>query len=98
MFEIEYTDDAIEDLAYFRKREQKIIVSGIEKQLHYQPTVETTNRFERKWQDIAEWELRLGTFRVYYNVEDVIRIISVQRIGEKPNNEVYFRGKRSGHS
>lgn len=98
MYEIEYTEDALDDLAYFRKQEQQIILVGIEQQLQYQPTVETRNRFQRQRPDIAAWELRIGLFRVYYNVEEIVQIVHVERIGEKPNNEIYFRGGKTGQS
>lgn len=98
MYEIEYTEEAAEDLAYFQKHEQQIIVNGIEQQLRYQPTIETRNRFRRTPPDLASWELRIGIFRVYYNVDDTVRIVDIERIGEKPNNEIYFRGRKAGRS
>lgn len=58
----------------------------------------TANCFRRDPPDIAEWELRIGVFRVYYNVDESVYIVYVERIGEKPNNEIYFRGRRSGRS
>lgn len=98
MYNIEYSAEAEEDLRYFKKHEQKIIVTGIAQQLSHQPTVVTANRFHRDPPDISVWELRIGVFRVYYNVDESIYIVQVERIGEKPNNEIYFRGKRSGRS
>lgn len=98
MYEIEYSAEAENDLAYFRAREQRIILNGIEQQLRYEPTVETRNRFRRSSPEIAEWELRIGQFRVYYDVAEAIRIVSVERIGLKPGNELYLRGRRTGQS
>jgi mRNA-degrading endonuclease RelE of RelBE toxin-antitoxin system len=98
MYAIEYTDDAEYDLRYFRKHEQQIIASAIERQLRFQPMTITTNRFRRNPPDIAAWELRVGLFRVYYDVDEQVRVVTVTRIWEKPNNEVYFRGRRSGRS
>ena len=98
MYDIEYSAEAEEDLRYFKKYEQKIILTGVEGQLRHQPTVVTANRFRRDPPDIAEWELRIGVFRVYYKVDESVHIAHVERIGEKPNNEIYFRGRRSGRS
>jgi mRNA-degrading endonuclease RelE of RelBE toxin-antitoxin system len=98
IYDIEYSAEAEEDIQYFKKYEQRIILTGIEEQLHYQPTLVTTNRFRREPPDIGEWELRIGSFRVYYTVDANVYIVHVERIGEKPNNEIYFRGKRSGQS
>ncbi|MCU0544547.1 MAG: type II toxin-antitoxin system RelE/ParE family toxin [Oscillatoriaceae cyanobacterium Prado104] len=93
MYGIEFTPTAAQDLQYFRKFEQKIILDAIQIQLSYEPTVETNNRFRRSPPDIAQWELRTGVFRVFYNVDELVEIVSIERIGKKPNNTVLFRGK-----
>ena len=43
---------------------------------------------------LADWELRIGIYRVYYNVDEAAQIVSIERIGEKPNNIVFFGGQR----
>ncbi|WP_332953467.1 hypothetical protein [Microcoleus sp. AR_TQ3_B6] len=43
---------------------------------------------------IADWELRIGVCRVYYNVEEQVRVVAIERIGEKPNNTVFFRSQQ----
>lgn len=96
MYEIEFTPTAREDLRYFKKYEQNIIIEAIEIQLTYEPAVETTNRFHRNPPYIADWELHVGDFRIFYNVEETVNIVRIERIGEKPNNQLYFRGKRAG--
>ncbi len=93
MYEIEFIPEAVQDLRYFRKFEQNIIIEAIQTQLTHEPTIETKNRFRRSPPDIAEWELRIGVFRVFYNVDELVRIVSVERIGEKSNNTVFFRGQ-----
>lgn len=60
MYEIEFTSEAIEDLKSFRKSEQQTIISGIDTQLKYEPTVETRNRFPMRPNDVAEWAKRSG--------------------------------------
>lgn len=69
MYEIEFTPESVQDLRYFKKFEQNIIIDAIQTQLPYEPVVETLNRFRRNPPDIAEWELRIGVFRVFYNVD-----------------------------
>ena len=96
IYDIQYSAEAEEDIRYFKKYEQRIILAGIEDQLRHQPTLVTANRFRREPPDIGEWELRIGIFRVYYTINTSVHIVHVERIGEKPNNEIYFRGKRSG--
>lgn len=45
--------------------------------------------------DTAEWELRIGALRVFYNVDESVKTVSIERFGEKPNNTVFFRGQES---
>jgi mRNA-degrading endonuclease RelE of RelBE toxin-antitoxin system len=49
MFEIEFTPEAEQDLKWFRKNEQNVILDGIEAQLRYEPTVETRNFVTSRW-------------------------------------------------
>jgi mRNA-degrading endonuclease RelE of RelBE toxin-antitoxin system len=94
MYDIEFTSEAIEDLKSFRKSEQQTIISGIDTQLKYQPTVETRNRFPMRPNDVAEWELRIDKYRVFYNVETLVQIVSIEVVGFKIGNQLFVRGKR----
>lgn len=94
MYEIEYTDEAIEDLRWFRKHEQNEILDGIEQQLRYEPAVETRNRKKMRRNSKAEWELRVGDFRILYNIEVAIQIVDIRRIGEKRGNAFFFKGRK----
>ncbi|OQY42403.1 MAG: addiction module toxin RelE [Anaerolineaceae bacterium 4572_78] len=95
MYEIEFTQEALGDLKSFKKFEQKKITSGIERQLKYEPIVETRNRFRMRPNDVAEWELRIGKYRVLYNVEnDDVKIVSIEVIALKVDNLLFVRGKR----
>jgi mRNA-degrading endonuclease RelE of RelBE toxin-antitoxin system len=91
MYEIELTHDALRDLRKFKKFEQNIIFEAIQTQLVHEPLTETRNRFRREPPDIAAWELRIGIFRVFYNVDRLIQVVCIIRVGEKPNNTVLFR-------
>jgi mRNA-degrading endonuclease RelE of RelBE toxin-antitoxin system len=95
MYEIEFTPIALEDLRYFKRYEQNIILDAIQTQLLYEPTVETTNRFRRQPPELAAWELRIGVYRVFYDVEERVQIVRIEAIGEKPNNTVLFRRRRA---
>ncbi|NJM59450.1 MAG: addiction module toxin RelE [Oscillatoriales cyanobacterium RU_3_3] len=92
MYEIEFTSEAIEDLKLFRKSEQQTIISGIDTQLKYEPTVETRNRFPMRPNDVAEWELRIGKYRVFYNVETLVKIVSIEAVGLKIGDRLFVRG------
>ena len=94
MYDIEFTSEAIEDLKSFRKSEQQTIISGIDTQLKYQPTVETRNRFPMRPNEVAEWELRIDKYRVFYNVETLVKIVSIEVVGFKIGDRLFVRGQR----
>jgi len=94
MYEIEFTPEAVEDLKALRKFEQEEVVDGIESQLRHEPTVETRNRKKLRPNNVAAWELRIGRFRVFYNVDQAVRIVSIEAVGFKVGNLLFVRGKR----
>ncbi len=96
MYGIEYTREAIQDLKWFKKHEQALSVDAINTQLRYEPSIETRNRFPQREDEskIANWELRVADFRVYYNVDEQVWIVRIERITEKRNNMDFFRGRR----
>ena len=94
MYQIDYTTKAIEELTWFKKYEQNEIIDEIEAQLRYEPTVETRNRKRMRPNTTAEWELRIGNFRVLYDVDEQARIVDIERIGLKRGNTLFFRGQQ----
>lgn len=94
MFKIEYTQSARQDLKTLRKFQQQIIVDGIDQHLQLEPTVETLNRKRMRPNTISDWELRLRKYRVFYNVEEQVKIVVIQAVGFKVRNELYIRGER----
>lgn len=71
MYTIEFAEDAEADLKWFSRYEQNVILDGIKSNLRYEPTVTTLNRHPCREDEhkIADWELRIGAYRIYYNVE-----------------------------
>ncbi|NJL46323.1 MAG: type II toxin-antitoxin system RelE/ParE family toxin [Leptolyngbyaceae cyanobacterium SM2_5_2] len=93
MYDIEFTQGAIDDLRFLKKNEQQQVIAGIESQLLYEPTIETRNRKRLRPNDVSEWELRLGRFRVFYDIESIVRIVKVEAIGYKEGNQLFIRGE-----
>jgi hypothetical protein len=42
---------------------------------------------------IARWELRLGDYRVLYDVDEGERIVTVVAVGEKIGNQLFVQGQ-----
>ncbi|HEX9665030.1 MAG TPA: type II toxin-antitoxin system RelE/ParE family toxin [Thermodesulfobacteriota bacterium] len=93
MFKIEFTPEAIEDMRLLKKRGRKQVIEEIEKQLNYQPTQETRNRKRLRPNEVAEWELRVGKFRVFYDVNDVTRFVKVEAVGYKKGSKLFIHGE-----
>lgn len=80
-YQIDYTASAEGDITYFRRYEQVLIVDAIDGQLTHEPDQETRNRKLLNPNTLAEWELRIGRYRVFYNVNTVIRLVIVKAVG-----------------
>ena len=92
-FRIDVTEETKVDLSYYTAFERKIIVSEIREQLTHQPHVETKNRKPLRDNPLASWELRVGKYRVFYEVDETARAVSIVSIGHKEHNVLWIRGK-----
>jgi mRNA-degrading endonuclease RelE of RelBE toxin-antitoxin system len=93
MFRIAFTESALEDIAWFRKREQTIIFDRVEEQLAHEPNVETRNRKRLRPNKVAQWEVRIDTYRVFYDVDVDAGVVEVKMVGSKKGNKLLVRGK-----
>jgi mRNA-degrading endonuclease RelE of RelBE toxin-antitoxin system len=92
-YKISFTEEALEDFAWFKKNKQNEIRDGIYKNLEREPTVETRNRKRLRQNQTAEWELRIGSFRVFYDVDEIVRIVAIEAIAEKKGDSLFFQGE-----
>ena len=93
MFRIVFTPEAIDDLRQFRKYDQQHIVAAIETQLLYQPAHETRHRKRLRPNALAEWELRVQTFRVFYDVDVTQSVVKIAAVGSKHGNTLFIHGE-----
>jgi mRNA-degrading endonuclease RelE of RelBE toxin-antitoxin system len=96
-FQISITDEADEHLREFSAREQRIIESAVFARLRHQPTLESRAIKRLRPNPLAEFELRVGDFRVLYNVEvenlETVLLVIGRKIGNV-NRGVRFRTSR----
>ncbi|HET6880415.1 MAG TPA: type II toxin-antitoxin system RelE/ParE family toxin [Pirellulales bacterium] len=92
-FTLEFTQSALDDLAVFEKRDQVRILDRVGIQLTNQPIAETRSRKPLEPNALAEWELRIGGFRVFYDVNEAEAIVKVKAVGCKEHNKLYIRRK-----
>jgi mRNA-degrading endonuclease RelE of RelBE toxin-antitoxin system len=93
MYEIEYIPEAFEDLRSFRKFEQEHILDEVDARLQQEPNVETRNRKQLRPNAVAEWELRIGGVRVFYDVLQATQVVRVEAIGYKRGSRLFIHGQ-----
>ena len=88
-FRVEFSPEAREHIQGLTARQRSIVLQGIRGQLQSQPTTETRNRKPLRPESLAEWELRIGTIRVYYDVSnEPDELVSIIAVGIKTPNRV----------
>lgn len=88
-YDILYSPDAEDHLRELTARQRAVVLDTVERQLRYQPKVETRNRKPMRPNPLAPWELRIDDLRVYYDVEeDPKPVVSIRAIGIKKRNRV----------
>ena len=86
MYKIDYSPVTEDHLRSLTKRQQVIVLETVEKQLSYQPDVETRNRKPMRPNPLAPWELRIGNLRVFYDIDDREKVIFILAVGIKDRN------------
>lgn len=92
-FRLEITEEAIEDLRFFDRAVRVTVFDAIEQQLINQPLQETRNRKPLRPDSQFGWELRVGKYRVFYDVDEEASVVSVVSVGYKERNQLYIRGQ-----
>ncbi len=92
-YEINFTPRAKANLDRFRKRDQQRIADAIEVQLTYEPGTKTRNRKLLEDNPLAPWELRVGEFRVFYDIDEEQTTVVIVAIGRKVHNTLYIDGE-----
>lgn len=81
-------------MRFLKKYEQQQVITGIEAQLQYNPDQEARNRKRLRPNQVSEWELRLGKFRVFYDVFEQVLVVRIEAVGYKDGNQLFIRGER----
>jgi len=90
MYEIRYSPGVTDDLNHLKVFLRRQILDSVDEQLTHVPTRETRRRkllhglvlpFEA---DPPIWQLRVGEYRVFYDVDEIERIVYVRAVRHKP--------------
>lgn len=91
-FEIVLKPSAVEDLDRLRGYDVSMIADGMERFLGGQPARENRSRIKRlKGISDPDFRLRLGEYRVFYNVSAAERRVDVLRILRKDETFEYYK-------
>jgi mRNA-degrading endonuclease RelE of RelBE toxin-antitoxin system len=89
MFTLQFSEMVAEQLSELRTFDRKRILDQIDSQLTHQPTGESRNRKKLvglipPWEHVEPiWELRVGDFRVFYDVDEEESRVVVRAIRRK---------------
>jgi mRNA-degrading endonuclease RelE of RelBE toxin-antitoxin system len=92
-FDIDITAEAERDLAAIKPFYRSKILDDIEEQLQYTPTQVIRTRIKRlRLIESPAYRLRVGDYRVYYDVDEVAQHVTVLRILSKEASLLYLKG------
>ena len=93
-FEVEITLEAETDLAQIKPFYRSQILDAIEEYLQAVPTRVSRARIKRlRLLDSPAYRLRVGEYRVFYDVDPAEKIVTVLRILSKEASLTYLRGE-----
>jgi len=92
-YQIEVTESAKDDLSVYTVFERKTMASAMRAQLTYQPMIETRQRKKLRDNPVASWELRIGKYRVFYEIDEMSQKVTIIAVGHKEHNTLFIRGK-----
>ena len=95
LFDIRYSQVAVDDLKPLRPFDQTKILEAIETHLAHEPTKVSRSRIKLMAQPFwCQYRLRVEQYRVYYDVGEQNKVIDVLRILHKGQGET---PKEPGH-
>lgn len=93
VFQIVVSHSAERDIGFLPAFARRIVLDGIELHLRDQPTSTSRRIKDMRPDPVAGWELRLGDYRILYDVDNASYVVSVQVVGEKVGNRLIVQGK-----
>jgi mRNA interferase RelE/StbE len=83
-FQVQYSPAAKNDIVSFRKFDQRAVLEAVESYLMISPTQISRSRIKRMTEPFwSQYRLRVGEFRVYYDVDESQRTVDVLRVLKK---------------
>jgi mRNA interferase RelE/StbE len=93
MYDLVITASAQGDLHYFKAYEQRMIIAAIQIHLRQAAEVESNHRKQLRPNLLGPWELKIGKYRVFYEIEQP-QTVKLVAVGYKEHNDLFIRGKK----
>ena len=90
VFALRFAKGVSSDLKRIRAYDRKRLIDTIEEQLRLKPTLQTRNRkllasLLPGWSgEVPVWELRVGEYRIFYDVSEEENIVYIRAVRRKP--------------
>ena len=90
MYTILYSEGVADDLQRVPPGQRNQLLDRIEVQLKYEPSRRSRNRkilvgLAPAWEHVEPvWELRIGEYRVFYDVDEAVPAVFIRAIRHKP--------------
>ena len=90
VYKITYSKAIADDLKSLGAPDRSQILDEIEVQLTHEPSRETRNRkilvgLVPPWEHVPPvWELRIGGYRVFYDIDEKAKLVMVRAVRHKP--------------
>jgi len=91
-YQIEIKPGAERDLNYYSAYIQRIIIKAISDKLQKDADVETKKKKKLRRNPIAPWELKIGEYRVFFEIDK--ETVSILAVGHKKHNDLFIRGRK----
>ena len=74
-------------------RDQQVVTDAIETRLTHEPDKPARNRKQLADNRLAPWELRVGDFRVFYDIKVDRATVVIVAVGRKVHNRLIIGGE-----
>ena len=92
-YKIEFTRRAYAHLKAFRRCDRNLILDAVKEHLAQTPDEETRNRKLLRENPVADFELRVGNYRVFYDVDVDRCIVRILAVGVKERSKLIIGEK-----
>ena len=92
-YTIELSIAAERHLDQLSAHDRRIVLAAVFDQLTHQPLIRTRNRKELRPNPLANWELRVGKYRVLYNVVKEESVVAINAVAVKDGNKLVIEGE-----